>query len=76
MVGAHNLFNVYPDSNEFNDLFGTFLSDLAGAPFSNITDPNGSVIPGTESHGIFPYARTSPFGINGGYYYARFNVRF
>ena len=76
MVGAHNLFNVYPDMNEFNDLFGTFLSDLAGSPFSNITDRNGSVIPGTESHGIFPYARTSPFGINGGYYYARFSVRF
>ena len=76
MVGAHNLFNVYPDRNEFNDLFGTFLSDVAGPPFSNITDRNGSVIPGTESHGIFPYARTSPFGINGGYYYARFSVRF
>ena len=76
MVGAHNLFNVYPDLNEFNDLFGTFLSDVAGTPFSNITDRNGSVIPGTESHGIFPYARTSPFGINGGYYYARFSVRF
>ncbi len=76
MVGAQNLFNVYPDGNEFNDLFGTFLSDIAGAPFSNITDRNGSIIPGTESHGIFPYARTSPFGINGGYYYARFSVRF
>lgn len=45
---------------------GTFLSDLSGAPFSNITDRNGNIIPGTESHGIFPYARTSPFGINGG----------
>ena len=76
LVGANNLFNVYPDNNEFNDLFGTFLSELAGAPFSNITDRNGSVIPGTESHGIFPYARTSPFGINGGYYYARLSVRF
>lgn len=76
MVGAHNLFNVYPDRNEFNDLFGTFLSDLAGAPFSNITDRNGNVIPGTESHGIFPYARTAPFGINGGYYYTRLSFRF
>ena len=76
LVGANNLFNVYPDNNEFNDLFGTFLSELAGTPFSNITDRNGSVIAGTESHGIFPYARTSPFGINGGYYYARISVRF
>ena len=76
MVGAHNLFNVYPDMNEFNDLFGTFLSEIAGAPFSNITDRNGNVIPGTESHGIFPYARTSPFGINGGFYYVRFSIRF
>ena len=75
-VGAQNLFNVYPDLNEFNDLFGTFLSDIAGAPFSNITDRNGSIIPGTESHGIFPFARTSPYGINGGYYYARVSVRF
>ena len=41
MVGANNLFNVYPDLNEFNDLFGTFLSEIAGAPFSNITDRNG-----------------------------------
>ena len=47
-----------------------------GAPFSNIIDRNGSVIPGTESHGIFPYARTATFGINDGYYYARFSVRF
>ena len=76
MVGANNLFNVYPDLNEFNDLFGTFLSDIAGAPFSNITDRTGNVIPGTESHGIFPYARTAPFGINGGYYYSRLSVRF
>ena len=76
MVGAHNLFNVYPDRNEFNDLFGTFLSDIAGAPFSNISDRNGMVIPGTESHGIFPYARTAPFGINGGYYFTRLSLRF
>lgn len=76
MVGAHNLLNVYPDMNEFNDLFGTFLADIAGAPFSNITDRNGNVIPGTDSHGIFPYARTSPFGINGGYYYVRWGHRF
>lgn len=75
MVGANNLFNVYPDMNEFNDLFGTFLSDIAGAPFSNITNRNGEVIPGTESHGIFPYARTAPFGINGGYYFARLTFR-
>ena len=76
MVGANNLFNVYPDRNEFNDLFGTFLSDLAEAPFSNITDRSGNVIPGTESHGIFPYARTAPFGISGGYYYTRLSFRF
>ena len=76
MVGANNLFNVNPDLNEFNDLFGTFLSDIVGAPFSNITDRNGNVIPGTESHGIFPYARTAPFGINGGYYYTRLSLRF
>lgn len=41
-------------------------SDIAGAPFSNITDRNGNVIPGTGSHGIFPYARTSRFGFKGG----------
>lgn len=76
MVGANNLFDVYPDRNEFNDLFGSFLSDLSGAPFSNFTDRNGAVIPGTESHGIFPYARTAPFGINGGYYYTRLSFRF
>ena len=76
LFGANNLLNTYPDRNRFNDLFGTFLSDLAGAPFSNITDRNGNIIPGTESHGIFPYARTSPFGINGGYYYVRLSIRF
>ena len=76
MVGANNLFNVYPDMNRFNDLFGTFLSDIAGTPFSNITDRSGNIIPGTESHGIFPFARTSPFGINGGFYYARLSFRF
>ncbi len=53
MLGAHNLFNVYPDENMFNDLFGTLLSDIAGAPFSNITDRSGNIIPGTESHPDF-----------------------
>lgn len=51
-------------------------SDLAGAPFSDITDRNGNVIPGAESHGIFPYARTSRFGINGEYSYVRPSIRF
>ena len=51
-------------------------SDLAGAPFSNITDRNGNVIPGAGSHGIFPYARTSHFEINGGYSYVRPGIRF
>lgn len=76
MVGANNLFNVYPDMNRVNDLFGTFLSDLAEVPFSNTTDRNGNIIPGTESHGIFPYARTAPFGINGGLYYTHLSFRF
>ena len=45
-------------------------------PFSNITDRNGNVIPGAGSHGIFPYARTSHFEINGGYSYVRPGIRF
>lgn len=50
-------------------------SDIAGAPFSNITDRNGNVIPGAGYHGIFPYARTSHFEINGGYSYVRTGIR-
>ncbi len=76
LVGAQNLFDVYPDRNRFNTLFGSYLSGIAGSPFSNITDRSGNIIPGTESEGIFPYARTSPFGINGGYYYTRLSLRF
>ena len=49
---------------------------IAGTPLSNITDCNGNVIPGTESHGIFPDARTSPYGINGGYYFERVGFRY
>ncbi len=48
---------------------------MAVAPFSNITDRNENVIPGAGSHGIFPYARTSHFEINGGYSYVRPGIR-
>lgn len=75
-AGPQNLFELYPDRNEFNDLFGSFLPVLAAAPCSNIADRNGNVIPGTDSNGVFPYARRSPFGINGRYYYARLSLRF
>ena len=73
-VGAQNLFDVYPDRNMFTDLFGTQWKDTGGPPYAPVVDSAGTVI--ADSTGIFPYARTAPFGINGGYYYARLSLRF
>lgn len=73
-IGAQNLFNVYPDENMFNNLFGTQWKDTGGPPFAPVVDGAGHVI--ADSKGIFPYARSAPFGINGGYYYVRYSIRF
>ena len=73
-IGANNLFNVYPDNNEFNNLFGTQWKDTGGPPYAPVVDSAGRTI--VDSAGIFPYARTAPFGINGGYYYVRYSIRF
>jgi iron complex outermembrane receptor protein len=56
MVGADNIFDVYPDKNN-ND--GPIL-----------TDPNTSN-GGNSNFGIFPYNAISPFGFNGRFAYMR-----
>ncbi len=56
MVGADNIFDVYPDINNNN------------GPIA--TDPNTSS-GGNSNFGIFPYNAISPFGFNGRYAYVR-----
>ena len=63
-VGAHNLLNTVPDQN----LVGQTRN-------GRLEDSSGHVI--IESPGIFLFSRrAAPFGFNGGYYYARYSVRF
>jgi len=56
MVGADNIFDVYPDKNNNN------------GPIA--TDPN-TTNGGNSNFGIFPYNAISPFGFNGRFAYVR-----
>lgn len=56
MIGADNVFNVYPDKNN-ND-----------GPVA--TNP-GTLFGGNSNFGIFPYNGISPFGFNGRFAYLR-----
>jgi iron complex outermembrane recepter protein len=61
MLGADNLFDVYPDRNN-ND----------GPIATNPNTTNG----GNSNFGIFPYNGISPFGFNGRYAYFRATWRY
>ena len=56
MLGADNIFDVYPDVNNNN-----------GPVATNPTTTNG----GNANFGIFPYNGISPFGFNGRFAYVR-----
>ena len=64
-VGANNVFDVYPDKWD--------------AGVTNPADPNFGVSPQTN---VFPALgfiygwETMPFGMNGGYYYAKMDFKF
>ncbi len=72
-VGANNVFNVYPQrqSNAFV---------LADAPDTTLTSAPGykadSTAYGIPTSGADVYGTNSPFGLNGGFYYARVGVKF
>ncbi len=62
-LGVHNLFNVVPDENTVGQSRSGRLEDSAG----NLI---------IDSPGIFIFSRRStPFGLNGGFLYARYSVR-
>ncbi len=70
VIGADNLFNVFPDQN-------SDPGDLAAvAPTS--AEPRGFAgnYSGNSNFNIFRYNGISPFGFNGRFVYARVNVRF
>ncbi len=63
-IGANNLFDVTPDED-------TIDRHRRGT----IIDSQGNLI--VDSPGVFQYSRrSSPFGFNGGFYYAAFEYRF
>ena len=63
-LGANNLFDVTPDKNTIGQSRG-----------GRIVDSQGNLI--VDSPGVFQYSRrSSPFGFNGGFYYAAFEYRF
>ena len=63
-LGANNLFDVTPDTNNIGQSRG-----------GRIVDSQGNLI--VDSPGVFQYSRRSaPFGFNGGFYYAAFEYRF
>ena len=72
-VGANNLFNAYPQRQS-----GAFIRALAtdttltSAPGYK-ADPTAY---GTPTSGADIYGTNSPFGLNGGFYYARVGIKF
>ena len=72
-LGADNLFDVYPDKKKFgNSRAGCIGADgRTGEPGACAAD---AIV---DSEGVFTYSRRSaPFGINGGFYYARLTWRY
>lgn len=66
-IGADNLFDVYPSKQRFSRTRAGCIE--AGG---RRTDPGSCANPIIDSDGVFQYSRRSaPFGINGGFYYAR-----
>ena len=63
-LGVHNLFNVTPDLNKIGQSRGGTLVDASGREI-------------VSSPGVFQYSRrAAPFGFNGGFFYARYSLRF
>ncbi len=63
-IGAHNLMNTVPDQNMVGQTRGGRLEDSGGRTI-------------IDSPGIFLFSRRSaPFGFNGGFFYARYSIRF
>jgi iron complex outermembrane receptor protein len=72
-VGANNLFNVYPQRQSSAFIVAESRdTTLTGAPGYK-ADPAAYGIP---TSGADIYGTNSPFGINGGFYYARIGVKF
>jgi iron complex outermembrane receptor protein len=72
-VGANNLFNIYPQRQSSAFIVAESRdTTLTGAPGYK-ADPAAYGIP---TSGADIYGTNSPFGINGGFYYARIGVKF
>jgi len=70
-VGANNIFNTYPDRQPQSILnLLTTDSVLSGAPGYKLAAY------GLPTSGGSIYGSNSPFGLNGGFYYARVAVKF
>jgi iron complex outermembrane receptor protein len=72
-VGANNLFNVYPQRQLPRFILAEATdTTLTSAPGYK-ADPTAYGIP---TSGADIYGTNSPFGLNGGFYYARVSVKF
>ncbi len=72
MIGADNLFDIRPDEQKIGfSRNGCIAAD--GTPGAQGTCGENPIV---DSNGVFTYSRrAAPFGINGGFYYARMALR-
>ena len=80
-VGANNLFDVRPDKQSAAILaLETTDTTLTGAPGYNLANgyktASGASVYGVPTSGGSLYGVDSPYGLNGGFYYARVAVKF
>jgi iron complex outermembrane receptor protein len=66
-VGANNLFNVRPDRQPTEVPVDTVLTSAPGYTLAAY---------GVPTYGGMIYGTNSPFGLNGGFYYARIGIKF
>ena len=72
-VGADNLFDVYPDRKKI----GLSRDGCIGGDGTTGATGECGANPIVDTNGVFAYSRrASPFGFNGGFYYARLILRY
>jgi iron complex outermembrane receptor protein len=70
-VGANNLFNQYPDRQPASKI-ALLTTDVSLTHAPGYT----AAAYGVPLYGAFQYGQASPFGYQGGFYYARIGVKF
>ncbi len=75
-AGANNLFNIYPDRVPAALLAKTANVDNVLVNAINKNEPQYASIYGLPENGGGEYGTVAPFGLEGGFYYLRFGLKF